>query len=76
MVPAGSRRIPRAPRYSGYRYASLSFGYRIITFCDAAFQQLLLTLRVQQRGPATPQMRCHIPGLGSSPPARRYWGNH
>ena len=35
----------------------LSFGYRMITFYDAAFQQLLLTLRVQWRGPTTPMMR-------------------
>ena len=76
MVPADSRRIPRAPRYSGYRYVFSRFGYRIITFCDAAFQQLLLTVKVQQRGPTTPMMRCHITGLGSSPVARHYWGNH
>ena len=76
MVPAGSRRIPRAPRYSGYRYVSSRFGYGTVTLYDGTFQLLLLTIKVQQRGPATPQMRCHIPGLGSSPPARRYWGNH
>jgi hypothetical protein len=76
MVPADSRRIPRAPRYSGYHYVSSRFGYGIITLYDAAFQQLLLTIKVQQRGPTTPQMRCHIPGLGSSPVARHYWGNH
>ena len=76
MVPADSRRIPRAPRYSGYRYALLSFGYGIITLYDGAFQLLLLTLKVQRRGPTTPMVRCHTIGLGSSPVARHYWGNH
>ena len=33
MVPADSRRIPRVPRYSGYRYAEFRFMYRIITVC-------------------------------------------
>ena len=42
MVPAGSRRIPRAPRYSGYHYASVTFEYRAITVYGAAFQPLLL----------------------------------
>ena len=27
MVPADSRRIPRVPRYSGYRYAAFRFTY-------------------------------------------------
>ena len=76
MVPADSRRIPRAPRYSGYRYVFSRFGYGIITLCDSAFQQILLTIKVQQRGPTTPQMHCYTSGLGSSPVARHYWGNH
>ena len=50
--------------------------YRIITFCDVTFQILLLTLQVPRRGPTTPAMRCHKAGLGSSPVARHYWGNH
>ena len=45
MVPADSRRIPRAPRYSGYRYVSLCFAYGIITLYDVSFQKLLLTRR-------------------------------
>ena len=28
------------------------------------------------RGPTTPQVHCYIRGLGSSPVARHYWGNH
>ena len=43
MVPADSRRIPRAPRYSGYRYASCRFAYRTVTVCGATFQRLPLT---------------------------------
>ena len=76
MVPADSRRIPRVPRYSGYRYAKSGFVYRIITFYDAPFQELPLTLNVQWRGPTTPRRPCDRHGLGSSPFARHYWGNH
>ena len=43
MVPADSRRIPRAPRYSGYRYASRRFAYRTITSYGVTFQTLPLT---------------------------------
>ena len=75
MVPADSRRIPRVPRYSGYRYADARFAYGIITLYDASFQMLPLAIAVRQRGPTTPTMRCHNVGLGSSPFARRYWGN-
>ena len=42
MVPADSRRIPRAPRYSGFRYASCRFAYRAFTVCGATFQRLPL----------------------------------
>ena len=31
---------------------------------------------MQCRGPTTPQLRCHSRGLGYSPFARHYWGNH
>ena len=43
MVPADSRRIPRAPRYSGYRYASSRFAYRTVTVCGPTFQMVPLT---------------------------------
>ena len=43
MVPAGSRKIPRVPRYSGYHYASFSFEYRTITVYGFIFQRILLT---------------------------------
>ena len=44
MVPADSRRIPRAPRYSGCHWASDGFGYGAVTLCDVTFQSLLLTI--------------------------------
>ena len=76
MVPADSRRIPRVPRYSGCRYATLRFAYGAVTLCGPAFQPVRLAYCVQRRGPTTPGARCHAPGLGSSPFARHYWGNH
>ena len=33
-------------------------------------------ISVPRRGPTTPHMRRHTCGLGSSPVARHYWGNH
>ena len=38
MVPANSRRIPRDPRYSGYRWDDKGFKYRAVTFFGGAFQ--------------------------------------
>lgn len=35
-----------------------------------------LTIRVQSRGPTTPTPHRYGDGLGSSPFARHYWGNH
>ena len=43
MVPADSRRIPRAPRYSGYRYASCRFAYAAFMLCGCSFQNIPLT---------------------------------
>ena len=50
--------------------------YGTVTRCGATFQMLPLTIKVPRRGPTTPVMRCHTNGLGSSPFARHYWGNH
>ena len=52
------------------------FGYGIVTLCDRSFQTVPLVLHVPQRGPTTPTVRRHTGGLGSSPFARHYWGNH
>ena len=38
MVPANSRRIPRAPRYSGYCYQSYTYLYGTFTLCGLTFQ--------------------------------------
>ena len=50
--------------------------YGTVTRCGAAFQRLPLTLKVPRRGPTTPDRHCYRTGLGSSPVARHYWGNH
>ena len=42
MVPADSRRIPRAPRYSGYHYASTDFEYATFMLYGWTFQNILL----------------------------------
>ena len=76
MVPADSRRIPRAPRYSGCHWAPFNFAYWTITNYGRTFQTVLLMIRIPRRGPTTPTVRCHTGGLGSSPFARHYWGNH
>ena len=61
MVPADSRRIPRAPRYSGYRYASRRFAYRTITSYGVTFQTLPLTALLAMA-------RSYYPGeAGTSP---------
>ena len=76
MVPADSRRIPRVPRYSGYRYAAFRFTYWTITVYGHIFQSVLFTICIQCRGPTTPLTPCDVNGLGYSPFARHYWGNH
>ena len=50
--------------------------YRTITVYGRTFQNVPLALRIPQRGPTTPHARRHAHGLGSSPVARHYWGNH
>ena len=76
MVPAGSRRISRVPRYSGYHQAGSCFAYGSVTLCGLTFQTVPLAITVPRRGPTTPQVHRYTGGLGSSPFARHYWGNH
>ena len=52
------------------------FAYWTITVYGRTFQTVPLTVRIPQRGPTTPYVRYHTCGLGSSPFARHYWGNH
>ena len=51
-----------------------NFAYRPFTVSGRSFQILQLFLPVPHRGPATPCRKRH--GLGCSPFARHYWGNH
>ena len=54
MVPADSRRITRAPRYSGYRYAGAGFAYGPLTLYDLIFQTVPVQIISVCRGPTTP----------------------
>ena len=76
MVPADSDRIPRVPPYSGYRYASSRYGYRAITVSGRTFQIVLLTRCLATSRSYNPASAVTDNGLGSSPFARHYWGNH
>ena len=50
--------------------------YGTLTLYGASFQMPPFRIRVPPRGPTTPAVRRHTGGLGSSPFARHYWGNH
>ena len=50
--------------------------YGTVTRYGATFQMLPFHVQVPRRGPTTPMLRRHSSGLGSSPFARHYWGNH
>ena len=89
MVLPVSRRVSRVPRYSGTGLGSLSlFAYGAITLYRRSFQIVRLRNRFvtprrrcssTKPGPTTPPSQrlqtWHGDGLGSSPFARRYWGN-
>ena len=60
MVPADSHRIPRVPRYSGYRQASCRFVYGPVTLCGRTFQSVPLTTilaTTRSYNPATAKRR-------------------
>ena len=90
MVLADSHRISRVLWYLGAQSRSQrTFAYRAFTFCGGTSQNLrledwFLTCRPRthrdQLDPTTPstqRVRAYVPtGLGCSPFARRYWGNH
>jgi hypothetical protein len=68
--PAVLRNSPRSPA---------AFAYRAVTCLGPVFQPVRLTsglLTPLVGAPATPQGGRPSCGLGSSPFARRYWGNH
>ena len=76
MGPADSRRITRVPRYSGVRLTCPDFAYRTVTFCGPSFQTVPLVITCHHGVPTTPPLPEDSGGLGSSPVARHYWGNH
>ena len=77
MVPADSRRIPRAPRYSGAAWRSdLHFAYGAVTLYGQAFLPVPLCITSRTvGGPTTPGDARDVPGLGSCAFARHYLRN-
>ena len=56
--------------------AWIGFAYWTITNYGRTFQTVPLAIQAPRRAPTTPTARRHAAGLGSSPFARHYWGNH
>ena len=75
MVPDNSTGIPRVPAYSGGAPAGLLFEYGALTRYGPAFQPVLLDNLPSLERSYYPGTRLNAAGLGSSPFARRYWGN-
>ena len=75
MVPADSDGISPVPPYSGYCYDHQPYRYGAITPCGLPSQivpvQLIVNIAVLQ-----PPTSRNCLGLGSSPFARHYLGNH
>ena len=78
MVPADSRRIPRVPRYSGYRYLTRMLRVRGYHPLRRGFPAASARMRARTSRSYYPRggSSRNRPGLGSSPVARHYWGNH
>ena len=74
MVPANSRKVSPASRYSGYPPSCHRYAYRTITVYGWAFQTHSTSNNTTPAGPTTPNPVG--PGLGYSPFARHYLGNH
>ena len=77
MGPADSRRIPRAPRYSGAAWLpTLHFAYGAVTLYGHAFLRVpLWIIFCTAGGPTTPGDARDVPGLGSCAFARHYLRN-
>ena len=76
MVPDNSAGIPRVPAYSGIRLSASNSRYGAFTLCGPPFQTVPPRLPQTSRRTLLPRhARRHAAGLGSSPFARRYWGN-
>ena len=55
MGPADSRKVARAPRYSGYHYASHRCAYAAIMLYGRAFQPVPLTALLATSWPYNPR---------------------
>ena len=75
MVPAASGRVPRAPPYSGFRPVPSGCAYGAVTRYGPPFQAVPLPVGSLSAA-LLPRRRLNAPGLGSSPFARHYSGNH
>ena len=76
MVPVGSRRIPRAPRYSGYHYQIIPYLYGSFTLYGLPFQARSSSDFHQIAWSYNPRRRRNDSGLGYSAFARHYLRNH
>ena len=77
MVPADSHRVSRAPRYSGCRWAGGALRVRGPHPLWPAVPGRSPRARRAVARPYYPGRAMKTaPGLGSSPFARHYWGNH
>ncbi len=76
MVPADSRRISRDPRYSGSRYGKVSLRIRSFHALRLYFPIHSARYTSSDFAVLLPRTRRNGYGLGSSPFARHYRGNH
>ena len=76
MVPAASHGIPPVPRYSGYRLPSIRFRVRDSHPLRCAFPGHLPYRVFGFLAALQPRSRLNVTGLGSSPFAHHYLGNH
>ena len=76
MGPPDSHGISRDPRYSGYSYARARFRIRDFHPLRSDFPDSSAIMLVCNIGVLQPQGDRNPPGLGSSPFARHYLGNH
>ena len=54
MVPVNSRRIPRAPRYSGYCYQAYTYQYGLSPSAVVLSNTVLVHIILRYRSPITP----------------------
>ncbi len=76
MVLADSHRISPVPWYSGTLLGHSSYTYRAFTFYGAAFQAASISASGPVMQALQPRCGRNHTGLGCSPFARHYLGNH